>query len=157
MTKTPKTKATRSSIFLIRVCFILFGSAVFSVTCYFLFSSYQDHVNPEQIYGDWIEIGAPKYQTDILNFSSKGFTHNHRLISTKFDYDGKKIHIKTNAGETTYELSGTFSSPQLLRIVPRKPRVTFIKKGYEHTIEDDQSNAIQSRGKALSEHFNASK
>ncbi len=33
---------------------------------YQLHVSYQDYINPEHVYGEWIEIGAPPYQTERL-------------------------------------------------------------------------------------------
>lgn len=139
---------------MLRIIFLLLAVLTCAVASYFIYSSYQDHTNPKQIYGEWIEVNAPKYQTDILSFSNKGVTFNHRLISTKFDYDGNKIYIKTSSSETIYEIVGTSSSPQLLRVLPETPKVMFIKKGYEHTIENNQNSVIKSRGQALSEHFN---
>lgn len=83
-----------------------------------LYVSYQDYVNPKHVFGSWIEIGAPNYQTEVLRFNEQGVYRNDRLISTNFEFDGAAITIRTGNGIFVYELSGTFNSPQLKRTQP---------------------------------------
>lgn len=119
-----------------------------------LYVSYQDYVNPKHVFGSWIEIGAPNYQTEVLRFNEQGVYRNDRLISTNFEFDGTAITIRTGNGTFVYELSGTFNSPQLKRTQPTNPVQRFIRQGFEHTISDQGNNAVQLRHSALSEHFN---
>ncbi|EJK2991739.1 DUF2850 domain-containing protein [Vibrio cholerae] len=119
-----------------------------------LYVSYQDYVNPKHVFGSWIEIGAPNYQTEVLRFNEQGVYRNDRLISTNFEFDGTAITIRTGSGIFVYELSGTFNSPQLKRTQPINPVQRFIRQGFEHTVSDQGNNAAQLRRSALSEHFN---
>ncbi|ENM5762214.1 DUF2850 domain-containing protein [Vibrio mimicus] len=119
-----------------------------------LYVSYQDYVNPKHVYGSWVEIGAPSYQTEVLRFNDQGVFRNERLISTTFEFDGAAITIRTGNGTFVYELSGTFNSPQLKRIQPNSPIQRFIREGFEYTVTNQGNNATQIRRSALSEHFN---
>ncbi|MCK6264544.1 DUF2850 domain-containing protein [Vibrio sp. ZSDE26] len=119
--------------------------------------SYQEYVNPKHVYGSWIEIGTPSYDTDVLVLSAEGVFRNKRLISTMFEFDGKQINLQTGKGEFIYQLAGTPNSPQIKRIHPSGPVKRFIKKGYEHTVDTGSAGAGKNRRAALSEHFNKSK
>ncbi|MGL4828338.1 MAG: DUF2850 domain-containing protein [Vibrio sp.] len=119
-----------------------------------LYLSYQDYVNPKQVFGAWVEIGAPSYQTEVLRFNEQGVFRNDRLISTNYEFNGVEITIRTGSGTFIYELSGTFNSPQLKRIQPSSPTQRFIREGFEHTVNVQGNNAAQVRRSALSEHFN---
>ncbi len=129
------------------------GLGVTALACgALIFFGYQSYTSPKQVYGSWIEINAPGYHTEILTLNDQGVFRNHRLVSTNFDYDGKKIEIQTGKGVSIYALAGTENSPQLKRIKPSSPAQRFIKKGYESTVSDDgQSSNL--RRNALSEHF----
>lgn len=118
-----------------------------------LLFSYRDYVSPKQVYGSWIEIGAPSYQTEVLTFNEHGVFRNDRMVSTDFDYDGKNIEVETGLGVTIYQVTGTQKSPQLKRIEPSIPIQRFIKEGYEDTVAPPEGNAGQVRRSALSAHF----
>ncbi|MGF1695542.1 DUF2850 domain-containing protein [Vibrio kyushuensis] len=140
----------RSALFtVLTILGISFGSLT-----YF---SYQEYVNPEHVYGSWIEIGSPKYDTDILTLSADGVFRNKRLITTTFNFDGKEINLNTGQGEFIYQLSGTPNSPQIKRVHPSGPIKRFIKQGYEHTVDSDSAGVGKNRRAALSEHFNSKK
>lgn len=143
-----KRESLFKSVFWIALVTVAVGFAAL------LFFSYQEYTHPKQVYGSWIEIGAPSYSTEILTFNEKGVFRNNRLISTNFDYNGKQIEIRTGDGITIYQQSGTLNSPQLKRIEPSTPTQRFIKQGYEETIQADESGApSKNRRSALSEHF----
>lgn len=125
-----------------------------SIFATLLYVSYQDYVNPKHVFGTWIEIGAPSYQTEVLRFNEQGVFRNDRLISTQFKFDGVKITIDTGSGTFIYELTGNVNSPQLKRLVPVNPLQRFIRAGYEHTVNDQGSHAAQVRRAALYDHFN---
>ncbi|MGC9460289.1 DUF2850 domain-containing protein [Vibrio genomosp. F10] len=140
-----KEQIIKSAIFSV----IAILSVSFSSLIYF---SYQNFINPEHVYGNWIEIGSPKYDTDILLLSDSGVYRNKRLITTRFDFNGEKIEIETGKGMFIYELAGTPNSPQLKRIYPNSPTKRFIKEGYEDTVSNE-SGGGKNRRAALSEHF----
>ncbi len=117
-----------------------------------IFYGYQSYTSPKQVYGSWIEINAPGYYTEVLTLNDQGVFRNNRLVSTNFDYDGKKILIKTGKGRAVYALAGTEQSPQLKRIEPASPVQRFIKKGFEDTVTSDGQSSEQRRS-ALSQHF----
>ncbi len=123
----------------------------FSLLLYF---SYQDYVHPKHVYGKWIEVGSPGYNTEVLELSDEGVLRNSRLVATQFEFDGKKIYVKTGEGISVYQMSGTMSSPQLRRVVPNSPTQRFIKEGYEDTVNPDGGGAAKNRRAALSDHFN---
>lgn len=60
---------------------------------YRIYIEYQEYIDPSNVYGDWIEIGAPPYQTEILTLSDKGVYLSLDQISSHFT--GPK-HIFSN-------------------------------------------------------------
>lgn len=134
--------------------FVLFGCTLITVTAYQLYASYLDYIDPDKVYGEWIEIGAPPYKAEQLSFTPEGVFRNHRLISTQFEFDGKRISVTTGVGPTIYQLSGSHLSPQIRRIKPALPNQRFILKGFEHTVQGSNVGAASQRRTALSEHFN---
>lgn len=134
-----------ASVFIFVSLALLFGAL--------LYCSYQDYVHPKHVYGTWIEVGAPPYQTEILTLNDHGVLRNDKLISTTFDFDGQRVTIHTGSGDSVYQMSGTFQSPQLKRLVPNSPTQRFIKKGYEHTIDFEGGGPAKNRRAALSDHF----
>ena len=147
---------TRSDTRLAILCGVLAVLTVsFSTLIYF---SYQDYVDPKQVYGDWIEIGAPSYDTDIITLNENGVYKNSRLVTTEFGFDGNEISIKTGGGETIYIVAGSFDSPQLKRVVPANPSKRLIKKGYEKTVQMDGGvGGAKAHRNALSDHFSGRK
>ncbi|MEF1256171.1 DUF2850 domain-containing protein [Vibrio sp. M260112] len=118
-----------------------------------LYFSYQDYVHPKHVYGQWIEVGAPPYQTEVLTLNAQGVFRNDRLIATQFDFDGKRITVSTGGGTSVYQVAGTFNSPQLRRLQPNSPTQRFVKEGYENTIDMDGGGSAKNRRSALSDHF----
>ncbi|MEF1283808.1 MULTISPECIES: DUF2850 domain-containing protein [unclassified Vibrio] len=118
-----------------------------------LYFSYQDYVHPKHVYGRWIEVGAPPYQTEVLTLNAQGVFRNDRLIATQFDFDGKRITVSTGGGTSVYQVAGTFNSPQLRRLQPNSPTQRFVKEGYENTIDMDGGGSAKNRRSALSDHF----
>lgn len=142
---------TKSSAIRTAFVFIFVTLAIaFSALLYF---SYQDYIHPKHVYGRWIEIGAPPYQTEVLTLNSRGVYRNDRLIATQFDFDGKRITVETGGGDSIYQLAGTFKSPQLRRLEPNSPTQRFIKEGYENTIDMEGGGSAKNRRAALSDHF----
>ncbi|MEF1289497.1 DUF2850 domain-containing protein [Vibrio sp. M260118] len=140
----------QSKIKLIFVFIFMLLAICFSSLLYF---SYQDYTHPKHVYGKWIEIGAPKYKTEVLTLNEKGVYRNNRLVATQFEFDGKRITVQTGRGNSVYQLAGTFKSPQLKRLVPNSPTQRFIKAGYEGTIDMEGGGAAKNRRAALSDHF----
>lgn len=134
---------------------ILFWAILSSLAAGFaalILFSYRDFVDPKHVYGSWIEIGTPEYQTEVLTLNEQGVFRNGRMVSTRFKFDGKRIEIKTGRGVSIYQLAGTTSSPQLKRLDPSLPIQRFVKEGYEDTINTTQGGG-QARRAALSDHF----
>ncbi|MBU2899197.1 DUF2850 domain-containing protein [Vibrio hepatarius] len=121
-----------------------------------LYFSYKDYIHPKNVYGRWIEIGTPEYDTEILTFSKRGVFRNERLITTDFEFDGTLITVTTGSGKSVYQVSGTFESPQLKRLTPSHPNQRFIKAGFEDSVNSG-GGAAQKRRAALSEHFSSKK
>ncbi|MCZ4293461.1 DUF2850 domain-containing protein [Vibrio sinaloensis] len=143
MTKSSAIKTAAATIFVL----LALG---FSSLLYF---SYQDYVHPKHVYGRWIEVGAPPYQTEVLTLNAQGVFRNDRLIATQFDFDGKRITVSTGGGTSVYQVAGTFNSPQLRRLQPNSPTQRFVKEGYENTIDMDGGGSAKNRRSALSDHF----
>lgn len=138
---------------ILKSTFVCFGMGMLTFFGYQIHLSYQDHIDPEKVYGEWIEIGAPPYQTERLVFTEDGVYRNHRLITTEFEFDGKVITLNTGLGKTAYQISGSHLSPQIRRIEPLIPDQRFIRKGFEHTVQGSETGAASKRRAALSEHF----
>ncbi|WP_211918218.1 DUF2850 domain-containing protein [Vibrio sp. B1REV9] len=143
----------RHQLKIIKSSFVLFGCTLITVTAYQLHASYLNYIDPNNVYGDWFEIGAPPYKTEQLSFTPDGVFRNHRLISTQFEFDGKHISIATGAGLTQYQISGSHLSPQIRRIKPALPDQRFVLKGFEHTVQGSDVGSASKRRAALSEHF----
>ncbi|WP_428774686.1 DUF2850 domain-containing protein [Vibrio sp.] len=122
----------------------------FSALLYF---SYHDYVNPKHVYGNWVEIGAPTYNTEVITLDKSGVFRNSRMVATQFGFDGKMVTIETGQGKSVYKMAGTIDSPQLKRIEPYTPMQRFIKQGYEHTVDMDGEGIAKTRRVALSDHF----
>ncbi|SJL84161.1 DUF2850 domain-containing protein [Vibrio palustris] len=131
---------------LLSIIGILFG-------CYG-YSSYQDYINPKQVYGKWIEIGVPSYDTEVMTLSDRGVYQNNRLISTKFKFDGTLITIKTGEGVTQYERITLHNVPKLKLITPNSTSKMFVKEGFvdEYKAATGSSSTQQQRLN-LSEYF----
>lgn len=118
---------------------MLFAIVVIAISgAYFAYLDYVDH---KRVHGEWIEIGAPSYSTDVLIISAKGVYKNSRLITNQFKFDGSHVYIGTGAGHTVYKLTESFGLPQLHQIVPATPNKKFIKKGYEKELQDNAKPA----------------
>ncbi|PFG58616.1 uncharacterized protein DUF2850 [Vibrio sp. ES.051] len=139
---------------IVKTAFSVFGCSLLAFLSYQIHLSYQDYSDPGKVYGEWIEIGAPPYQTERLTFSADGVYRNHRLITTEFEFDGKVITLHTGLGKTAYQISGSHLSPQLRRITPLVPDQRFIRKGFEHTVQGSETGVASQRRAALSDHFN---
>lgn len=118
-----------------------------------LYFSYQDYIHPKHVYGRWIEVGAPPYQTEVLELNANGVFRNERLVATHFEFDGKQVFIETGRGTSIYQIAGTFDSPQLRRLQPNSPTQRFIKEGFEETIDMEGGGSAKNRRSALADHF----
>lgn len=138
---------------LMAALFITIGLCLCIALGFAFYTSHKNHISPTRVYGNWIEIGAPKQSTEILTFSDAGTRRNHRLVATSYEFDGRIIRVKTGSGLWVYEKVGTARSPQLRRITPALPPQRFILEGFEHTVPMDGYNPGQNRRSALREHF----
>ncbi|CAH0530227.1 DUF2850 domain-containing protein [Vibrio hippocampi] len=111
------------------------------------------YVAPDNIHGEWIEIGTPNQQTEVLQFSDRGVHRDYKLIATKYQFNGRIATVKTGSGLWVYEKVGSKSSPQLRRITPRMPPQRFILKGYQHTLSGSSSGSGTNRRDAVKKHF----
>ena len=141
----------KNSAFQMASLFIFIALALLFSTL--LYYSYQDYVHPKHVYGTWIELGAPPYQTEILTLSEHGVLRNNKLIATQFEFNGKRVTIHTGNGNYVYKIAGTLQSPQLKRLEPSSTTQRFIKQGYEHTVASAEDDPAKHRRAALSEHF----
>ncbi|WP_161153281.1 DUF2850 domain-containing protein [Vibrio eleionomae] len=133
-------------------------SIVIVVSCSILgYDAYKAYINPEHVYGKWVEIGGPNYNKEILTLSEKGVYKNNHLISTSFQFSGSTVTVRTGDGTTKYELDGSEDAPQLKRIKPGSPTQAFVKHGYEAELKHKQQSGSQERRLILSEHFKEGK
>jgi len=146
---------TRHQSKALKSAFAVFGMGLFAFFSTQIHQSYQHYIDPKKVYGEWIEIGAPPYQTEYLTFTEDGVYRNHRLIATEFGFDGKIITLNTGLGKTLYQISGSYLSPQIRRIKPLIPEQRFIRKGFEHTVQGSETGSASKRRAALSEHFSS--
>lgn len=117
-----------SLVWIVVISVIGFASYWYSVT-----SS-----NKELVYGEWIEVNAPSYDTDIFLLSTKGVLKDGRVISTKFDFDGRVISYRF--GNISYEYQLTNQDKTIIKRLHPKPTGTiFVKKGNEHLFEEEDT------------------
>ncbi|MFC3023505.1 DUF2850 domain-containing protein [Vibrio zhugei] len=121
---------------------------------YYGYASYQDYVAPKHVYGKWIEIGVPDYDTDVLVLSERGVYLNDHLISTTFKFDGSVVTIKTGDGISKYELSTMKNIPKLKLIAPSTVNQTLVKEEFAAQFKSpDRNNAPAKLRQNLSGYF----
>ncbi len=162
LNKTTNAPKLKKRSYMEKEAFIKLSFATLFVTlavafAVLLFVSYKDYTHPKHVYGRWIEIGTPEYNTEILTFNERGVYRNDRLITTNFGFDGKIVTVTTGGGISIYQIAGTFKSPQLRRLEPNSPTQRFIKAGYEDTVDMGGGGSAKNRRAALSEHFSSKK
>ncbi|NLS11893.1 DUF2850 domain-containing protein [Vibrio sp. SM6] len=131
---------------------LIIMSIVTTLTAYYGYIVYRAQFEPSYVYGEWIEIGTPHYDTERLMFDQYGVKRDNKRIATGYDFDGKEIIVNTGRGRQIYRLTGNSDSPQLQRIHPRTPVQQFVKAGFEHTVERS-ADAVSTRREAVSSHF----
>lgn len=89
-----------------------------------LFVSYKDYTHPKHVYGRWIEIGTPEYNTEILTFNERGVYRNDRLITTNFGFDGKIVTVTTGGGISIYQIAGHIQIPSAPSFRTQQPDST---------------------------------
>lgn len=57
------------------------------------------------LFGAWIEVGAPKYNTDTYVINGSGVYKNSRLLTTNYQFDGTELIVETGGGRYVYVLS----------------------------------------------------
>ena len=114
--------------------------------------SYLYHINPERVYGEWIELGMPPYDTENFTISEKGIIVENRYISTFFEFNGEKIYYYS--GDEFYELQlyGRYDE-RLRRISGGEYQAIFVKKEYYHTILHPEDVGPGRRFIDMAEHF----
>mgnify|MGYP001329869482 CR=1 FL=1 len=146
-----KTQANLSILHIVFLCCMLGVLGGFSVLVY---SSYQDYIAPNNVYGRWLEVGTPSYDRSSIEFNQEGVFRNQRMVATQFEFDGQQIHVTTGSGVSIYQLTIAKNTPQLKRIQPNSPTQRFVKQGYEHTIDMEGGGIAKRRRAALAQHFN---
>lgn len=56
----------RHQLKMVKSAFVIFVCSLVAFFAYQLHVSYQDYINPEHVYGEWIEIGAPLIKPNAL-------------------------------------------------------------------------------------------
>jgi hypothetical protein len=142
--KLEKVKLLKIVLSIVGVLLLLSGG-------FFIYQGYLAYVNPEKIYGTWVEVKVMDDRRDELRFSATGVYLNDHLISTRFRFNGKKVQFRTGARVTVYRLTGTPKLPKMKRIEPAKPLQVLVRKGYEHLVEDDDDTVRIKPGYFLSD------
>ncbi|GLO62956.1 hypothetical protein MACH09_34640 [Vibrio sp. MACH09] len=119
------------------------------------FVTYQQHIDPNRVYGKWTEIGGPEWAADQFYLSENGVKKNNRYLATFFLFDGKIVTYQS--GDKTVELQIFGKSDERLRRITGGGHATsFIKEGFEHTLPK-QDNVGPARRVSLAEHFQSKK
>lgn len=124
---------------------VLLGIALFFSSRAIMTNHLQQN-NPERIYGDWVELNAPPFQTQTITFNTEGVFRNYRFIATQFIFNGQTVSFTTGGGQATYRLSKETSSPRLVRISPLPAGEIYLKKGAQL---DSERNQSQQKRRAL--------
>lgn len=115
--------------------------------------SYQEYIDPQRVYGEWIETAAPEYDTDIFTISEQGVVVDSRYIATSIEFDGDIVAFWSGNTQYEYQLFGEFDQ-KLRRVAGEGHPAIFVKKGYEHTVPDaDSAGPARRRRVSLAEHF----
>lgn len=115
--------------------------------------SYQEYIDPQRVYGEWIETAAPEYDTDVFTISEQGVVADSRYIATSIEFDGDIVAFRSGNIQYEYQLFGEFDQ-KLRRVAGKGHAAVFVKKGYEHTVPDaDSAGPARRRRVSLAEHF----
>lgn len=132
-----------------------FAFVVVVLASYVGFVSYQQHIDPNRVYGKWTEIGGPEWAADEFFLSEDGVKKDNRYLATFFSFDGRIVSYQS--GDKTVELQIFGKSDERLRRVTGGGHATsFIKEGFEHTLPK-QDNVGPARRVSLAEHFQSKK
>lgn len=122
------------------------GGAVISLSML-----YQKKISRGEImYGAWVELKAPPYDTEVFELSAVGVTQNSRVISTEFRYTGSELSFYRGNAITEYQVVN-HDKTLLRRVRPAPSGVYFAKQGsevyYDRTAVPDntQTKAIRFR------------
>ncbi|MBA5761003.1 DUF2850 domain-containing protein [Vibrio sp. 404] len=138
----------------LHLVFLCCVSAVLGAFSILIYSSYQQYIAPNNVYGRWLEVGTASYNRSSIEFNQNGVFRNQRMVATQFEFDGQQIHVETGSGISIYQLTRAKDTPQLKRIQPNSPTQRFVKQGYEHLIDMEAVGIAKQRRAALANHFN---
>lgn len=113
--------------------------------------SYREYIDPNRVYGEWTEIGAPSWSTDRFILGPDGVQQDNRYIATSFEFDGSIVSFYTGGTLYEYGIYGQ-NSERLKRMAGGGHAASFIKEGYEHTLPKED-NVGPARRVSLAEHF----
>lgn len=152
-TKKTASRNRRMSVGMYIWLFLLFIAIVSA--SYLGVVTYNDHVDPNRVYGKWTEIGSPEWSSDQFFLTEKGVMKNNRYLASYFTFDGAIVSYRT--GDKTIELQLFGKNDERLRRVTGGGHATsFIKEGFEHTLPK-QDNVGPARRVSLAEHFQSKK
>ncbi|MBM7037002.1 DUF2850 domain-containing protein [Vibrio ulleungensis] len=107
---------------------------------------YQTEVSRgDAVFGEWVEMKAPPYNTEIFELSAIGVTQNSRVVSTQFDYTGSTITFYRGDAQHEYQVVNRDKS-LIRRITPAPRGVYFAKYGTEAYIERTTEPEPSTRG-----------
>lgn len=104
---------------------------------------YQNEISRGEImYGEWVELKAPPYDTEVFELSQLGVTQNSRVLSTEFQYTGSELSFYRGDSISKYQIVNR-DKTLMRRMRPAPTGVFFAKKGsevyYERTAEPDNT------------------
>lgn len=114
--------------------------------------SYQYYINPQRVYGEWIEIGMPSYDTENFIISESGVMAENRYITTSFTFDGETVRFYSGDMLYEYHIYGR-NDERLRRVRGGEYPALFVKKGYEHTILKPEEVGPSRRMINMAEYF----
>ncbi|PJC86851.1 hypothetical protein CSW98_07605 [Vibrio sp. HA2012] len=113
--------------------------------------NYREYVDPQRIYGEWIETASPGYDTEVFSISEQGVMTDSRYITSEVEFNGDIVAFRFGNIRYEYQLFGEFDE-RLKRVAGEGHPAVFVKKGYEHTMP--KADAVgPARRVSLAEHF----
>ncbi|MCL9781981.1 DUF2850 domain-containing protein [Vibrio sp. S4M6] len=143
--QSAKRSAGVASVTMLKITLALLLVVLFIITVSLAHKiMHRNKIDHKHVYGLWIEVGTPSYDTEVIKINEVGVYKNSHLITTHFDFNGTELEINTGKGRTVYALDK--DDPNILkRTQPRLPQQQLVRKGYEDTAELDVSSYVRKK------------
>ncbi len=85
---------------------------------------------PDIMFGEWVELDAPPYDTEVFKLTQLGVEQHNRIISTEFEFSGSEISYYRGNQKHSYQIIDR-NKTLIRRTEPKPYGVFYAKRGSE--------------------------